>query len=92
MDLPTRPNVPLQDTGSYKHQEVTTDFKKALMQARAAKGFNQKELAMRIGQPPAVVQSYENGKAVPEGAVIAKLNAALGIKLPKVAKKKVATK
>lgn len=77
-----------EDTGSYKHTEVSTDFKKALMQARSAKGLTQKQLAQMINQPPAVIQTYENGKAVPQGDVIAKLNRALGITLPKVAKPK----
>lgn len=43
------------------------------MQARTAKGMKQSDLAQAIQVPAAVVQSYENGKAIPEGSVIAKV-------------------
>ena len=58
------------------------------MQARTAKGWKQKDLAQMVQQPPSVIQQYENGQAIPEGQIINKLNRALGVTLPKVAKVK----
>ena len=76
-----------EDTGDYAHKKVTPEFKKALMQARMAKKMNQKELAQACNLPPKIIQDYESGAAVPEGPVIAKLNRALGVTLPKIPKK-----
>jgi len=75
-----------EDTGVYKHSAVTPEFKKALMQARMAKKMNQKDLAQQCNLAPAIIQSYENGSAVPEGPIIAKLNRVLGVALPKIPK------
>ena len=41
--------------------QITSDFKMALMQARTAKGWKQKDLAQMIALPPKTVQDYENG-------------------------------
>lgn len=79
-----------EDEGNYKHREIPHEFKKALMQARAAKKLTQKELAQLCNLPAGTIQEYESGKAVPEGAVISKLNRHLGVTLPKVPKKKAA--
>jgi putative transcription factor len=52
-----------------------------IQQARAAKGWSQKDLAMRISEKAQVVQQYEQGKAIPNSAVLAKMEQALGVKL-----------
>jgi len=75
-----------EESENFRHNEITSDFKMALMQARTAKGWKQKDLAQQVQQPPAVIQSYENGTAIPDGQVINRLNRALGITLPKVNK------
>jgi putative transcription factor len=72
-----------EDTGDYKVQTVSHEFKTALQQARMAKKMTQKALADAINEKQSVVNDYESGKAVPNGAVIQKLNKALGAKLPK---------
>ena len=72
-----------QDDGVYKVATVTHEFKTALQQARMAKKMTQKQLADAINEKQSVVNDYESGKAVPNGAVIQKLNKALGAKLPK---------
>lgn len=41
----------------------------------------QKELATKANEKPQVVNEYESGKAVPNQAVISKLERALGVKL-----------
>merc|ERR1712146_350925 len=58
-------------------------FGQALIQARQAKGINQKQLAQRLNEKPSVVQQYEQGKAVPNPQVISKMERELGCKLPR---------
>lgn len=60
----------------------------ALMKARADKKMTQKQLATAINEKPQIVGEYESGKAIPNGQIIAKLERALGVKLPRGPKKK----
>ena len=77
------------ETEELKHAKVPTELRKALSQARAAKGLTQKQLAAQMKPPVAVslITEYENGKAIPNNAVIAQLERALGAKLPRAPKK-----
>lgn len=80
-----------EETEVFKTQKTGLAFGKALMQARTAKKMNQKDLATKINETAKVVQEYESGKAIPNPQIIAKLERALGAKLPrppKVHKKK----
>merc|ERR1711918_77674 len=77
-----------EDTGNYTHAKITHEFKVALMQARTAKKMSQADLAKLINEKQSVINEYESGKTVPVGAMIAKLNRALGCRLPKVEKPK----
>lgn len=67
---------------------VGIDFGRALMTARNNKKITQKALAAQLNIKPAVIQEYEQGKAQPNGAIIAKLDRALGCKLPRPHKTK----
>jgi ribosome-binding protein aMBF1 (putative translation factor) len=58
------------------------------MQARTAKKMTQKDLATAINEKPQIVAEYESGKAVPNPQIIAKLERALGTKLPRPGKSK----
>jgi putative transcription factor len=40
-----------------------------------------------MAEKPTLINDYEAGRAIPSGAVIAKLERALGVKLPRPAKK-----
>ena len=57
------------------------------MQARNAKGMSQKELAQKLMTDVKTVQEYESGKAIPNNALIAKMERELGAKLPRAPKK-----
>jgi putative transcription factor len=71
--------------------KVDKDLSKAIMQARMAKKMTQKELATAINEKPQVVGDYEAGKAIPNPAIILKLERSLGVKLPRPGKTKVPT-
>ncbi len=68
---------------TFKHDTVSHDFKLSLQQARLAKKMSQQQLASAINEKGSVVNEYESGKAIPNGAIISKLNRALGVRLPK---------
>ncbi|KAL1510948.1 hypothetical protein AB1Y20_005775 [Prymnesium parvum] len=74
------------ETEELKHQTVSTDLKLAIIKARNAKGLTQKQLAQQLNMQPQVINEYESGKAIPNNAIIAKIERALGAKLPRAKK------
>lgn len=62
-------------------EKVPTEVRHAIQKARLEKKMSQAELAKQINERPQVVQEYENGKAVPNQAVLAKMERVLGVKL-----------
>lgn len=50
-------------------QKVGLGLGKAIQQARTAKKMTQAKLAQAINEKPAVINQYENGKAIPNGQV-----------------------
>jgi len=77
----------LEETDELRHSKVDKSLSKAIMQARTAKKLTQKQLATAINEKPQIVAEYENGKAIPNGAIIVKLERKLGCKLPRPGKK-----
>lgn len=69
--------------------EMSYSIQKAIMQARMAKKMSQGDLAKQVCVTTDIIQKYENGKAVPNNAFIAKLEKVLGTKLPRAKKKTV---
>ena len=82
----------LEETDELKHKKVDKSLSKAIMQARMAKKMTQKELATAINEKPQVIGEYESGKAIPNGAIIVKMERKLGVKLPRPGKKPSASK
>mmetsp|Transcript_145096 Transcript_145096/g.263941 ORF Transcript_145096/g.263941 Transcript_145096/m.263941 type:complete len:144 (-) Transcript_145096:208-639(-) len=72
-----------ENAETFRHERVSQDFKMALQQARLAKKMSQAALATSVNEKQSVVNEYESGKAIPNGAIINKLNKALGVRLPK---------
>merc|ERR1712151_1190725 len=72
-----------ENAETFRHATVSHDFKMALQQARLAKKMSQAALATAINEKGTVINDYESGKAIPNGAIINKLNRALGVRLPK---------
>jgi len=57
------------------------DVGKLIQKGRQAKEMTQKDLATKICEKPQVVTEYESGKAVPNQAILGKLERALDMKL-----------
>ncbi|XP_059634978.1 multiprotein-bridging factor 1c [Cornus florida] len=62
-------------------EKVSVEVRQAIQKARIEKKMSQAELAKQMNERPQVVQEYENGKAVPNQAVLAKMERVLGVKL-----------
>nr|WOJ41581.1 MBF1c [Lilium longiflorum] len=60
---------------------VVAEVRLSIQKARLAKKMGQAELAKLINERVQVVQEYENGKAVPNQAVLPKMERVLGVKL-----------
>jgi len=69
------------ETEELKHDKVSMDVGKLIQKGRQAKEMTQKDLATKICEKPQVVTEYESGKAVPNQAILGKLERALGMKL-----------
>lgn len=76
------------ETEELSHKKSGLALGKAIQQGRQKKGMTQAKLAQAINEKPQIVNTYENGKAIPNGAIIAKIEKQLGIKLPRPQKKK----
>lgn len=68
-------------------QKVDLALSKAIQQARMAKGVTQDQLAKQLNIDKKIIAEYENGRAIPNGQVIATIERALGTKLPRPPKK-----
>merc|ERR1719253_1618695 len=82
----------IEESDELKIQKVDKSLSKAIQQARMAKKMTQKDLATKINEKPQVIGEYENGKAIPNGQIIVKIERALGCKLPRPGKKPAAKK
>ena len=67
---------------------VSFNLRTALQKARQAKGLTQKQLAQHLNEKPALINDYESGRAIPDNALVAKIERVLGSKLPRQPKKK----
>jgi putative transcription factor len=72
-----------RETEELSHKKVGLGLAKAIQQARMAKKMTQAKLAQAINEKPQVINQYENGSAIPNGQLIAKIERALGCKLPR---------
>jgi len=72
-----------ENTEAFRHATFSHEFTLALQQARLAKKMTQAQLATAINEKGSVINEYEAGKAIPNGAIINKLNRSLGVHLPK---------
>ena len=76
-------NITDDDLDNFEIKTVSRSLSVQIQQARNLKKITQKDLANRLNTQPSVIQSYENGKAVPNGEFLAKMSKILGVKLKK---------
>lgn len=71
------------EDGNFQKQKTDFAFKKALQQARLNKKMGQGDLAKVLNKKANVITEYESGKSIPTNGEVAKLERALGVKLPR---------
>ena len=76
------------DGTEMKQPKAPVELRKAIMDARVAKKWKQKDLATKLQVPVKTITDYETGKAVPNNAFIRRMELALGTKLPRAIKPK----
>jgi len=67
------------ETENFHHDRVPTEIRTRIIEARNDKKMTQAQLAMAACLQPRVIQEYERGKAIPDGATLSKLARALGV-------------
>lgn len=77
------------DEDNVKVPIMSHELRIAIQQARQEKGMNQEQFAHAINEQKSNVRDYENGKMVPSGNTIVKMEKVLGCKLPRPPKKKI---
>lgn len=70
-----------RETDELRHEKVSLDLGKLIMQGRQAKGMSQKDLATKICEKPQIVNDYEAGRGIPNNVVLGKIERAIGLKL-----------
>ena len=66
------------ETEELSHKKVDLSVGKLIAQGRQAKEMSQKDLATKICEKPQIVTEYEQGKAIPNQQILAKMERALG--------------
>lgn len=61
--------------------KVSVALQQQIREARAKKGWTQKDLASRLNLKPAVINGYESGSIIPDNHTLQKLSKALGVTL-----------
>jgi putative transcription factor len=69
------------ETEKLSHNKVGLETGRLIQQARAAKNWKREEFATKICEKVQVVTEYENGSAIPNNQIFAKMERALGVKL-----------
>ncbi|XP_059485755.1 endothelial differentiation-related factor 1 [Neocloeon triangulifer] len=70
-----------RETEELKHEKISMDIGKLIQQGRLSKGWSQKELATKINEKPQVINDYEAGRAIPNQAILGKIERTIGLKL-----------
>ena len=66
------------ETEELRHKTVDKSVGQLIAQGRQAKEMSQKDLAAKIQEKPQIVTEYEQGKAIPNQQILAKMERALG--------------
>jgi len=70
-----------RETEELRHDTVSLDVSKLIMQGRQSKNLSQKDLATRINEKPQIITDYEAGRGIPNQQVLAKIERVIGLKL-----------
>lgn len=77
-----------EETETFKLKKVPLVVSRAIQQGRTKAGMTQKALAHLLNVKPTTIQSYENGKAIPSGKIIQRIEKCLGMEYGAISGKK----
>jgi len=63
----------------FVHASVSIPMRKRIQKARTEAGLSQKELAQKLNVRHQIIQSYENGTAIPNGRLVQSIEQACGV-------------
>ncbi len=69
------------ESETFKIETVPMSIAQEMMKGRNAMKMTQKELAQKLNLQPAVIASYESGKAIPDPQILQKISKVLGVRL-----------
>lgn len=72
----------IADTELDKIPKVSGALRQGIAQGRSAKSLTQKDLAQKLNVKVQIIQDYENGKAIPDGKFISRIEKVLETQLP----------
>lgn len=70
-----------RETEELRHEKIPLEVGKLIMQGRQSKSLSQKELATKICEKQQIITDYEAGRAIPNNAILGKIEKVIGIKL-----------
>ncbi|XP_038045671.1 endothelial differentiation-related factor 1 homolog [Patiria miniata] len=70
-----------RETEELHHEKVKMEVGMVIQRGRQAKEMTQKELATKINEKPQVINDYEASRAIPNQAILAKIERIIGLKL-----------
>ena len=70
-----------QATDPGRHKTVSTNLKSIIIKARSSAGITRGQLAQKCCVKESIISSYENGTAIPDNAILGKMERNLGVKL-----------
>ncbi len=76
----------LENSETVTIQKIPLSISQEISKARIAKNLTQKELAQRLNVQPAIITSYENGKAIPDNQMLQRIARELNTKFSKIPK------
>ncbi len=76
----------LENAETVTVQKIPLSISQEISKARMAKNLTQKELAQKLNVQPALITSYENGKAIPDNQMLQKIARELNTKFSKIPK------
>lgn len=68
-----------EETEQLSHARVSKTVSQRITELRLAKQWTQANLAQMMNEQPATIRAYENGSAIPNPTMMAKLARALGV-------------
>jgi putative transcription factor len=70
-----------QETEDFHVNRVGLEVSKIIQKARLEKGLTQKDLALKINERATTINEYENGSAIPNQGILARMERVLEVKL-----------